>query len=250
MGVLAAASLGGLGRELPDPATVHLPVLLMPLLVLIGLGTAGAVALSTSRLWAQGQDSADGQLLHEAISRLEYLTREEDFINFGRGTPPPHTLPPEKLRAEFQSNLFAPLIRVRDFAALDRPGRIVNLLDRQVPVWQLALHDLVTLEQCGMGWKEAMNAILFGRVMRDEWSAEPGIMPVLDDARVARFKAIYDLVTDRHGHLVTQRLTHWEPLADRVERTRFADGTEVVADFAEGRLTVNGKGIPCPAALA
>jgi len=127
---------------------------------------------------------------------------------------------------------------------------IVNLLDRQVPVWQLALHDLVTLEQCGMGWKEAMNAILFGRVMRDEWSAEPGIMPVLDDARVARFKAIYDLVTDRHGHLVTQRLTHWEPLADRVERTRFADGTEVVADFAEGRLTVNGKGIPCPAALA
>ena len=97
---------------------------------------------------------------------------------------------------------------------------------------------------------DAFISALLDLAARDEWSAEPGIMPVLDDARVARFKAIYDLVTDRHGHLVTQRLTHWEPLADRVERTRFADGTEVVADFAEGRLTVNGKGIPCPAALA
>jgi len=27
-----------------------------------------------------------------------YLTQDEDFINYGRGTPPPHTLPQEKLR--------------------------------------------------------------------------------------------------------------------------------------------------------
>jgi len=64
----------------------------------LGLGTAGAVALSTSRLWAQELDGDDKQLLSEAIAKLEYLTRDEDFINFGRGTPPPHTLPPEKLR--------------------------------------------------------------------------------------------------------------------------------------------------------
>ena len=62
------------------------------------LGAAGAVALSTSRLWAQGQDGAAERRLSEAVSKLEYLTRDEDFINFGRGTPPPHELPPEKLR--------------------------------------------------------------------------------------------------------------------------------------------------------
>jgi DMSO/TMAO reductase YedYZ molybdopterin-dependent catalytic subunit len=63
------------------------------------LGTAGAAALGTGRLWAGDQDNDAEQLLKEAISRLQYLTRDEDFINFGRGTPPPHTLPPEKLRA-------------------------------------------------------------------------------------------------------------------------------------------------------
>ncbi len=62
------------------------------------LGAAGAVALSTSRLWAQGQDDNSQRLLREAVSKLEYLTRDENFINFGRGTPPPHELPPEKLR--------------------------------------------------------------------------------------------------------------------------------------------------------
>ena len=60
------------------------------------LGAAGAVALSTSRLWAQGDDKSE-RLLQEAVSKLEYLTREENFVNYGRGTPPPHELPPEKL---------------------------------------------------------------------------------------------------------------------------------------------------------
>jgi DMSO/TMAO reductase YedYZ molybdopterin-dependent catalytic subunit len=62
------------------------------------LGAAGAVALSTSPLWAQGPDVTAERLLSEAVAKLEYLTRDEDFINFGRGTPPPHELPPEKLR--------------------------------------------------------------------------------------------------------------------------------------------------------
>ncbi len=62
------------------------------------LGAAGAVALGTSRLWAQEQDDNSRHLLEEAIAKLEYLTRDENFINFGRGTPPPHELPPEKLR--------------------------------------------------------------------------------------------------------------------------------------------------------
>jgi DMSO/TMAO reductase YedYZ molybdopterin-dependent catalytic subunit len=59
------------------------------------LGAAGIAGASTSPLWA-GEDS--NALLAEAISKLEYLTKDEDFINYGRGDPPPHTLPPEKLR--------------------------------------------------------------------------------------------------------------------------------------------------------
>ena len=63
------------------------------------LGGAGLVALGSSPLRAQGQDGGDSErLLSEEISKLEYLTREDDFINYGRGTPPPHELPPEKLR--------------------------------------------------------------------------------------------------------------------------------------------------------
>jgi DMSO/TMAO reductase YedYZ molybdopterin-dependent catalytic subunit len=62
------------------------------------LGAAGVAALSTSRLWAQGQDDDARQRLNEAISKLEYLTREENFVTYGRGDPPPHELPPERLR--------------------------------------------------------------------------------------------------------------------------------------------------------
>ncbi len=62
------------------------------------LGTAGAAALGTSGLWAGENKSEDRRLLEEAVAKLEYLTREEDFISFGRGDPPPCELPPEKLR--------------------------------------------------------------------------------------------------------------------------------------------------------
>jgi len=61
-------------------------------------GVAGAAALSISRLWAQEHDSEIHPLLAEAISKLEYLTREENFTNYGRGKPPPHKLPLEKRR--------------------------------------------------------------------------------------------------------------------------------------------------------
>jgi len=65
----------------------------------LALGTVGMVALRSSPLWAQGRGRDDSeQQLDEELSKLEYLTREEDFINYGRGTPPPHELPPEKLR--------------------------------------------------------------------------------------------------------------------------------------------------------
>ena len=59
------------------------------------LGAAGIAGLSISSLRAGENSDA---LLAEAISKLEYLTREENFTNAGRGKPPPHTLGAEKLR--------------------------------------------------------------------------------------------------------------------------------------------------------
>ena len=59
------------------------------------LSAVGIAGMSISPLWAG--DNSDA-LLAEAISKLEYLTKEENFRNAGRGKPPPHTLPPEKLR--------------------------------------------------------------------------------------------------------------------------------------------------------
>jgi len=59
------------------------------------LSAAGIAGASVSRLWAAENPDA---LLAEAISKLEYLTKEEDFRNAGRGDPSPHTLPSEKLR--------------------------------------------------------------------------------------------------------------------------------------------------------
>jgi len=62
------------------------------------LGAAGVAALSVSPLPARAGEDQKQRLLRDAVSKLEYLTREEDFISYGRGEPPPDTLPPEKLR--------------------------------------------------------------------------------------------------------------------------------------------------------
>ena len=126
---------------------------------------------------------------------------------------------------------------------------VTGLLEQRVPVWQLALHDLVTHEGQCLEWKGVMDAILFGKVPRDEWSAEPGVMPILDSTRIARLKAGYDLCCERFGHLVTEELTGWRRLADNVEQTRYADGVEVTADFAKNELLVNGKVVKAPRVL-
>ena len=62
------------------------------------LGTAGVTALSISKLCAQEHEGQIDPLLAEAVSKLEYLTQDKDFRNYGRGKPPPHKLPAEKLR--------------------------------------------------------------------------------------------------------------------------------------------------------
>jgi DMSO/TMAO reductase YedYZ molybdopterin-dependent catalytic subunit len=62
------------------------------------LGAAGITGVSISRLQAGQTDVNSDALLAEAVSKLEYLTKDENFIDYGRGDPPPHKLPPEKLR--------------------------------------------------------------------------------------------------------------------------------------------------------
>ena len=64
------------------------------------LGAAGVGAITTSRLWAREKENQVHPLLTEAISKLEYLTREENFTTYGRGDPPPHKLPVEKHRED------------------------------------------------------------------------------------------------------------------------------------------------------
>ena len=60
------------------------------------LGAAGAAAVSASSLWAA--DGGSSAAVERAVAKLPYLTPVEDFRLFGRGKPPPHTLPAEKLR--------------------------------------------------------------------------------------------------------------------------------------------------------
>jgi hypothetical protein len=114
-------------------------------------------------------------------------------------------------------------------------------MDKRVPVWELALHDLVLLESMGLGWERDMHCVLMGGHPRDEWSAHPGVMPVLDDRRIAQLKARYDLCLVRFGHLQCEEMLTWDEPAQNVQRTTYADGTEVVADFGQQQLIVNGQ---------
>jgi len=124
---------------------------------------------------------------------------------------------------------------------------ITSLLDRRVPIFPLAIHGLTLLEhRHGLRWRNAMEAVLFGEHPRDEWSARAGVMPVLDDDRIGNLKRMFDLVLVRFGRLQTLEMTGYEQPADGVERTEFADGTEVTADFNEERLLVNREEVPRP----
>jgi len=127
---------------------------------------------------------------------------------------------------------------------------ITCLLDERVPGWHLALHDLVTCEAQGVSWEDTMRAMLLAGVPRDEWTVEPGVFGTLDDRRIAQLKARYDLCCERFGHLISQEMTGWQRLAEKVEQTTFADGTQVTADFEQGRLTVDGEEITCPNVLS
>lgn len=125
---------------------------------------------------------------------------------------------------------------------------VTQMLDRRVPVWQLAMSGLVAVENQGMDWSETMRAAVQGQHPRYEWSTRPGIMPVLDAPLIRKIKARHDLLIKQLGHLQTMELLS-HSVDDQVETSRFDDGTVVVADFAKAELHVNGENIARPDVL-
>ena len=63
----------------------------------IKLGALGVAAASVGPL--QVRAAANNPSGARSVEHLEYLTREENFVNVGRGNPPPHELSVEKRRA-------------------------------------------------------------------------------------------------------------------------------------------------------
>jgi len=67
----------------------------------MGLGAAGVAgfAASPASRTAAEPPPQDLEILNQAAAASEYLTPLDRFRMFGRGSPPPHELPPEKRRA-------------------------------------------------------------------------------------------------------------------------------------------------------
>ncbi|MBN1864637.1 MAG: hypothetical protein JW808_07025, partial [Victivallales bacterium] len=127
---------------------------------------------------------------------------------------------------------------------------ILEMCDEAVPLWNLALHDLIILEGHGDLWDDVMLNILLGRQPRTQWCARPGTFPVLDDQLIAAFKANYELSVVRFGYLKTLEMTDYRRLGPDTFKTVYADGTEVVADFSKHELLVNGERIPRPSEIS
>ena len=100
----------------------------------------------------------------------------------------------------------------------------------------------------GISWRRAMEVVLKGQHPRNEWSVRPGQHPVLDEERIGAQRAIYDLCVTGFGRLQCEELVAAQWQGD-VQTSKYADGTEVVADLAGQELVVNGERIERPAAL-
>lgn len=124
---------------------------------------------------------------------------------------------------------------------------VTALCDRQLPIWQLALHDSVMLEGHGLTWPDVMTKVLFGLHPRTEWCLRPGTyIPPLDDVMIAALKADYDLTIGRFGYLQTLQMTNYEELEDGVVISSFEDGTKVVVNFNTEELYVNNERVGRP----
>jgi hypothetical protein len=132
---------------------------------------------------------------------------------------------------------------------LDSRWPITALIEKVVPVWQIALHGFVVSESHGTDWESTMQCILFGDHPRQEWTHTGRFQPILDDTLIASIKAKYDLCVKQFGHLQTDTLESWRESSDGIQETTFSDGTEVRADFNRMELRVNGKKVKKPEGL-
>jgi hypothetical protein len=145
----------------------------------IKLSAAGLGMAGLSSAWSD-ENNAD-TLRAQAIANLEYLTRDEDFTNYGRGNPPPHTLPQEKLRevglvrdtwqlevlpdSESNAKVEQPLTKALG-TALDWPG-FMNLAETRAVRFMSVMSCTNGRSPCGMGLWE-------GVPLRDViWLARP-----------------------------------------------------------------------------
>ena len=125
---------------------------------------------------------------------------------------------------------------------------ITHLMDKRVPLYRLALSGLVFQECQRPVWSSVMESVLFGLHPRDEWGQHPGPLPVFTDKRAHQLKAVYDIALKRFGHLQAKEILSWKE-DNGVQTTVFSDDTEVIADFTEEELIVNGETIVRPDAL-
>ncbi|MFW6336065.1 MAG: DUF5696 domain-containing protein [Phycisphaeraceae bacterium] len=125
---------------------------------------------------------------------------------------------------------------------------ITSMITRTTPLWQIAMSGLIMAESQHLNWPSLMECLLFAEHPRDEWSTRPGMMPIIDDERIARQKAIYDLALDHYGHLQLEPIIDYHREGERV-MTTFDGGTTVEADFAEQTLVINSQQVHCPDAL-
>jgi NAD(P)-dependent dehydrogenase (short-subunit alcohol dehydrogenase family) len=112
-----------------------------------------------------------------------------------------------KLETEFEVNLWAPLLLMRAFAAQDRPGRIVNLLDRRIAgadpsclPYELSKKALAeATRSAALHWapRITVNAVAPGAVL-----PPPGEGP--------------DYIRDRAGRIPTGRSPSPDEIADAV----------------------------------
>jgi DMSO/TMAO reductase YedYZ molybdopterin-dependent catalytic subunit len=143
------------------------------------LGAAGAAGLAASALGAGKQEAA--ALVREAAAGLDYLTPPDQFRIIGRGKPPPHQLPPEKLREvglvpetwrlevvpdpDTSAEVERPLSKDRG-TALDWPG-LMKLAETRAVRFLSVMTCTNVADPCGMGLWE-------GVPLRDViWLARP-----------------------------------------------------------------------------
>ena len=124
------------------------------------------------------------------------------------------------------------------------------LMDKGVPVYLMALHGLMFIENRDENWRGTMDSVLWGGHPRTEWSAHPGIMPVADTDFIARLKAKFDLAIGQFGYLQAQEITHFCEPDTGMQQTTFSDGTVILADYNRMELWANGTQVPQPEALA